>query len=86
MSVVTALSDRLVHHNRRHNGAWTQDYRDGLPVTDLLPVASDGTTGTIVTFWPAASVQPSAAALDTTSRALSVWPHLTIEVVDRRNH
>ncbi|GAA1548968.1 hypothetical protein GCM10009804_01600 [Kribbella hippodromi] len=52
MSVVAALSDWLVHTNRRTNGAWTQRYEYGVPVTDLQPVAADGTTGTTVHFLP----------------------------------
>lgn len=50
MSVVCALSRDLVHTNRRTNGSWTQRYAAGLPVTDLIPVADDGTTGTDVRF------------------------------------
>ncbi|GAA1629638.1 ATP-binding protein [Georgenia ruanii] len=38
MSVVAALSRWLVHTNRRHDGAWTQRYEHGLPVTDLVPL------------------------------------------------
>jgi topoisomerase-4 subunit B len=50
MSVVAALSDWLTHTNRRANGSWTQRYERGIPVTDLEPVASDGSTGTTVRF------------------------------------
>jgi len=35
MSTVAALSEWLTHTNRRSNGAWTQRYEHGLPVTDL---------------------------------------------------
>ncbi|WP_202866124.1 hypothetical protein [Kribbella turkmenica] len=38
MSVVAALSDWLVHTNRRRNGSWTQRYEYGVPVTDLEPI------------------------------------------------
>ncbi|WP_216077742.1 hypothetical protein [Isoptericola sediminis] len=50
ISVVSALSSELVHVNRRTNGSWRQQYRAGVPVTDLLPVPDDGTTGTTVRF------------------------------------
>lgn len=50
MSVVSALSAELVHTNRRLNGSWTQRYARGVPVTDLVPVADDGSTGTTVRF------------------------------------
>lgn len=52
MSVVAALSEWLIHTNRRVNGSWTQRYERGIPVTDLTPVESDGTTGTTVHFRP----------------------------------
>lgn len=52
MSVVAALSEWLVHTNRRVNGSWTQRYEHGVPVTDLTPIESDGTTGTTVHFLP----------------------------------
>lgn len=84
MSVVAALSDRLVHHNRRADGAWTQEYREGLPVTDLVPVGTDATTGTTVTFWPSSTVVPSLADLEVTRRALETWPALAVTLVDHR--
>ncbi len=48
MSVVAAFSEWLVHTNRRRNGAWIQRYEHGVAVTDLVPIAGDGTTGTTV--------------------------------------
>lgn len=53
MSVVAALSEWLIHTNRRTGGSWTQRYERGVPTTDLTPVADDGTTGTTVHFQPA---------------------------------
>lgn len=80
MSVVSALSTRLVHLNRRLEGSWTQDYVHGVPAGDLVPVAPDGTTGTTVTFWPDASLAPAPRDLD----VLMGWPALDVEVVDER--
>ncbi|ANY10703.1 hypothetical protein [Pseudonocardia sp. HH130630-07] len=57
ISVVAALSTSLVHVNRRCDGAWSQTYRDGLPVGDLVEVAGDGTTGTAVRFTPCEAVR-----------------------------
>lgn len=85
VSVVSALSDRLVHRNRRLAGSWTQRYERGVPVTDLVPVEPDGTTGTTVTFLPGALVPPLPA--DLTDDALAMlrdWPALDVEVVDER--
>jgi topoisomerase-4 subunit B len=65
MSVVAALSEWLVHTNRRAEGAWTQRYHHGVPADDLVAVAADGTTGTTVRFLPAVGLKndPSAESL-----------------------
>ncbi|MEV4799160.1 hypothetical protein AB0K18_04015 [Nonomuraea sp. NPDC049421] len=73
MSVVAALSDWLVHTNRRANGSWTQRYEHGVPVTGLEPVPDDGTTGTTVHFLPAPQVPPLAGDLRS-----FVWPSLAV--------
>ncbi len=57
VSVVAALSPWLVHTNRRRNGAWTQRYEHGVPVTGLLSIPDQDTTGTTVHFLPADSVR-----------------------------
>ncbi|GCD18684.1 hypothetical protein CTKZ_02460 [Cellulomonas algicola] len=85
VSVVSALSDWLVHRNRRSHGSWEQRYERGVPVTDLVPVEPDGTTGTTVTFLPGPLVQPSPGDLTPDVIAsLRDWPDLTVEVVDER--
>ncbi|BCJ76140.1 hypothetical protein CS0771_56840 [Catellatospora sp. IY07-71] len=80
MSVVAALSEWLVHTNRRRGSAWTQRYEHGVPVTDLVPVDDDGTTGTTVRFWPspAAGRRPTAADV---RRYAADYPHLDVLVV-----
>lgn len=81
MSVVAALSEHLVHTNRRRNGSWTQRYEHGVPVTALDPVDDDGTTGTLVRFRPAAPLRAGAApAADELTRWTAAWPYLTVEV------
>jgi len=84
MSVVAALSEWLIHTNRRTGGSWTQRYEHGVPTTDLTPVADDGTTGTTVHFQPdiAILVSPGVMAPELT-RAAS-WPQLRVELVDER--
>jgi topoisomerase IV subunit B len=57
MSAVAALSAWLVHTNRRCDGAWTQRYERGIPVTALLPIPHRETTGTTVHFLPAERVR-----------------------------
>jgi DNA gyrase subunit B len=85
MSVVAALSEWLIHTNRRTNGSWNQKYEHGVPATDLTPIAGDGTTGTTVRF------QPDTAAILMSHRVMTSelvhaasWPQLRIELVDKR--
>jgi topoisomerase IV subunit B len=84
ISVVAALSQWLIHTNRRTNGSWTQRYEHGVPTTDLTPFADDGTTGTTVHFHPdiATPVSPEVMASDLTHAAN--WPQLRVELVDER--
>ena len=55
MSVVAAMSEWLLHTNRRVDGAWTRRYERGLPETRLTELTADERgegTGTIVRFRP----------------------------------
>lgn len=79
MSVVAALSDWLVHTNRRLNGSWTQRYEHGLPVTDLDPIPTTATTGTTVHFHP----NPAYFAGDTVT-VDDLRPFLTLPNLDLR--
>jgi DNA gyrase subunit B len=74
MSVVAALSEWLVHTNRRLNGSWTQRYEHGIPVTDLTPIDPNNTTGTTVHFLPSPGLPP-VSKLPTT-----FGNHLTVEI------
>ena len=83
MSVVAALSTWLEHTNRRREGSWVQRYEQGMPVTDLTPVADDDTTGTLVHFAPdanlVAGLPPSS---DPAWRLIEQFkPHLLVELV-----
>lgn len=73
MSVVAALSEWLVHTNRRVNGSWQQRYEHGIPVTGLTPIDSDGTTGTTVHFLPRPELTPMGSV------PTGFGEHLTIE-------
>ncbi|MFH8533724.1 ATP-binding protein [Streptomyces tendae] len=85
MSVVAALSAWLVHTNRRPNGAWTQRYEHGVPVSDLEPIEVDGTTGTLVHFKPDESLGSVPLPEDgDLSRLATAWPHLEVQVNDQR--
>lgn len=84
MSVVAALSEWLVHTNRRRNGAWTQRYEHGVPVTELIPIADDGTTGTTVHYRPVAALRTAELSARELTRLVASWPHLFVDVCDRR--
>ncbi|MFE9927935.1 ATP-binding protein [Streptomyces sp. NPDC005533] len=85
MSVVAALSEWLAHTNRRLDGAWTQRYEQGVPVTGLEPVDADGTTGTLVHFRPDTSWGPvTLPPAGDLARLAALWPHLEVQVDDRR--
>jgi topoisomerase IV subunit B len=81
MSVVAALSEWLVHTNRRQDGAWRQRYEHGVPVTGLVPIAGDGTTGTAVRFRPDEAVRAVAGlTASELARSTASWRHLSVEV------
>ncbi|MCQ0025549.1 ATP-binding protein [Streptomyces somaliensis DSM 40738] len=86
MSVVAALSEWLVHTNRRRDGAWTQRYEHGVPVTGLEPLADDGTTGTLVHFRPDEAVRAAGTPTgEELVRYAAAWRHLlSVGVDDRR--
>ena len=52
LSVVNALSEKLVVEVRRDGNIWRQEYKQGNPVTDLIKGEKTDTHGTIVTFLP----------------------------------
>ncbi len=52
LSVVNALSEKLVVEVRRDGNIWRQEYKRGNPVTDLIKGDKTDTHGTIVTFLP----------------------------------
>jgi DNA gyrase subunit B len=86
MSVVAALSQRLIHTNRRHDGAWTQRYEHGLPVTGLVSIPDNDTTGTAVRFLPGAAIGTT-GELSTPELAeltLTAWSRLRVEILDER--
>ncbi|MFF4173897.1 ATP-binding protein [Streptomyces sp. NPDC001744] len=84
MSVVAALSTWLVHTNRRRDGSWTQRYEHGVPATELRPIAADRTTGTTVHFMPDGSLTAGGTTAVDLARLTEAWPHLSVEIDDRR--
>ena len=84
MSVVAALSQWLIHTNRRTGGSWTQRYVHGVPTTDLRPVADDGTTGTTVHFQPDLAIVAGPGLLASGLTRAASWSCLGIDLVDER--
>jgi len=52
VSVVNALSTRLVAEVRRGGRLYRQEFADGKPVADVASVGRAKDTGTTITFWP----------------------------------
>ena len=52
VSVVNALSSKLILEIDRDGSTYRQEYADGEPTTELKPVAKSDKTGTKVTFLP----------------------------------
>jgi topoisomerase IV subunit B len=84
MSAVSALSEWLIHTNRRTGGSWTQRYEHGVPTTDLTPVADDSGTGTTVHFQPDIAILVSPRVMASELTRAANWPRLRVEVVDER--
>jgi topoisomerase IV subunit B len=82
ISVVAALSEWLIHTNRRRDGAWSQRYEHGLPVTGLVSIPGTGTTGTTVHFRPDETVRAISghAVIDVVHLAAQ-WRELSVEVL-----
>lgn len=83
MSTVAALSEVLVHENRRGTEGWTQAYHHGRPATDLGLLDDPSSTGTSVTFTPDRCV-PKDVGLEAAD--LSAFEWLEISVVDGRSN
>jgi DNA gyrase subunit B len=58
VSVVNALSTRLVAEVRRDGKIYRQEYKDGVPQSEVKAVGKyeTGGTGTMITFWPDAKI------------------------------
>jgi DNA gyrase subunit B len=55
-SVVNALSTKMIATVMRDGFSWTQEYKEGKPVTKLIKGEPTQETGTIITFYPDGSI------------------------------
>jgi len=56
VSVVNALSKKLVMTIKRDGKIWEQTFEKGKPVTELTPIGNTNRTGTTIHFWPDDSI------------------------------
>jgi len=56
VSVVNALSKKLIMTIKRDGKIWEQTFEKGKPVTDLIPIGNTNRTGTTIHFWPDDSI------------------------------
>lgn len=66
------------------SGGWTQRYEHGIPVTGLIPIDDDDTSGTTVHFLPTKALRTAAAVTAADLKQLTVWLRLSVEVIDQR--
>ncbi len=89
VSVVNALSTRLEVEIRKDGNVWRQSYENSQPVAALHRGEQTNETGTVVTFWPDASIfETTEWNFETLSRRLQEMAFLnqglTITLTDER--
>lgn len=78
ISTTSPESGQIPPGNGGHEGAWTRTYEHGVPVTGLVPITGDGTTGATVHFRPDGGGH--AALAGELPGLTAAWPHLTVSV------
>ncbi len=89
VSVVNALSKRLVATIKRDGYEWRQEFEKGIPKTDLEKVKTTNRTGTTIEFWPDDSIfETTEFDFDTLAKRFReiayLNPKITIEFKDNR--
>ena len=89
VSVVNALSSRLLAEVRRNGAIYRQEYEGGKPLADVKRSGRAEDTGTTITFWPDKKIFSSLEwklelILARMRESCYLNPGLTIQVVDRR--
>jgi DNA gyrase subunit B len=60
VSVVNALSKKLIAEVHRDGGMYIQEYQCGAPVSPIKKVGPSDKTGTVITFWPDTTIMAEA--------------------------
>ena len=89
VSVVNALSERLVMQIKRGGQEYRQEFAKGIPQTDLEVIANTRKTGTSIEFWPDKSIfETTDFEFDTLARRFRelayLNPRITINFKDNR--
>jgi DNA gyrase subunit B len=89
LSVVAALSKKLIAEIERDGKVWQQEYEIGNPVTKLKSIGNTETTGTKITFWPDnkifSTLEFDFLTLSTRLREIAFLnPGLSIELIDEK--
>ena len=90
VSVVNALSEKLVVQVMRDGGSWTQAYARGKATTKLTKGKATRKTGTIITFWPDPEIFVEGVEFDSRMLAERLQEHafltkgVEIQLIDER--
>jgi DNA gyrase subunit B len=90
VSVVNALSEKLVVQVMRDGGSWTQTYARGKATTKLTKGKATRKTGTIITFWPDPEIFVEGVEFDSRMLAERLQEHafltkgVEIQLIDER--
>ena len=85
ISVVAALSEWLVHTNRRIEGGWRRRFEHGLPIGELEALAPGGASGTVVHFGPDAALVDGSVTADVLREVARAYAAVvSVDVVDER--
>jgi DNA gyrase subunit B len=89
LSVVAALSKKMIAEIERDGKVWQQEYEIGNPVTKVKAIGNTETTGTKITFWPDNKIftilEFDFLTLSTRLREIAFLnPGLVIELIDEK--
>jgi DNA gyrase subunit B len=89
LSVVTALSNRVIVEVRTGGRAWMQEFENDVAASPIVPLGSAHQSGTTITFWPRWEFFPDWDNDDSFAKNLSRYsshnPGLDLTFVDERS-